>query len=233
MAVKSVIYKILSKQTGKIYVGSAVNFSQRKSKHLEGLNKNTHPNKILQNHVNKYGMEDLEFSILESIPQREDLIKREQHYLDHLCPEFNICKIAGSALGRKWSESMRAKMVGRPSPMLGKKHSEESRRKISEENKGKSFTIMTDEIKAKLAIVGKGNQNAKGHKVSMEARDKMSDRKKGIPSGRKGKKLSEEHRKKLSEARKAIMTPELKDKIRRQMTGSKRGSYKKEATNGG
>ena len=34
------------------------------------------------------------------------VIEREQYYLDLLCPEYNILKIAGSSAGHKHSDSV-------------------------------------------------------------------------------------------------------------------------------
>lgn len=43
----------------------------------------------------------------------EKAIEREQHYLDHLKPEYNILKVAGSPLGFKHSAETIAKLKGR------------------------------------------------------------------------------------------------------------------------
>lgn len=67
---------------------------------------------------------------------REDLIKREQYYIDLLKPEYNILKIAGSSLGYKHTEENLAKMSEankkrEKHPMSGKQHSNETIAKIS------------------------------------------------------------------------------------------------------
>jgi hypothetical protein len=41
------------------------------------------------------------FEIVEIVENKENLIKREQYYIDSINPFFNICMIAGSSLGRK------------------------------------------------------------------------------------------------------------------------------------
>lgn len=94
------IYKIESVTNGKIYVGSASCFKNRKQKHWIDLKKEKHDNYKLQNHYNTYSIEDLIFKIIE-VCSKEKLIEREQWYIDNWKPEFNISLIAGSNLGIK------------------------------------------------------------------------------------------------------------------------------------
>ena len=76
----------------------------------------------------KSGYSDFSITILEYC-EISDLIKREQYYIDLLKPEYNILKIAGSLLGFKHSEESRVKMssskiglqAGEKHPMFGKK----------------------------------------------------------------------------------------------------------------
>lgn len=103
------IYQIESKVNGKIYIGSAVNFLSRRRHHMYKLKRNSHFNQILQNHFNKYGQEDLEFSIIEFCP-KEKLIEREQYWIDKIKPEFNICKVAGNTLGIFLREESKQKL---------------------------------------------------------------------------------------------------------------------------
>jgi group I intron endonuclease len=103
------IYKIQSIiKPERVYIGSAVNMQGRKYYHLWRLRKNIHENPILQHHYNKYGESDLQFSLLLECP-KEQLITREQDFIDALDPWFNICKTAGNTLGRKASKETREK----------------------------------------------------------------------------------------------------------------------------
>lgn len=97
------IYKITNVTNDQIYIGSTVNFNKRKREHFSSLNENKHCNKYLQRSFNKHGEENFKFEILEVIEDKNKLIEREQHYLDTLKPQFNICKIAGSQLGYRHS----------------------------------------------------------------------------------------------------------------------------------
>jgi len=191
------IYQIKSELNDKSYIGSAVDLNDRKRVHLRDLKNKRHCNIHLQRHYNKYGRKDLYFSILEFC-KKEMLIEREQHYLDTLRPEFNICKIAGSSLGVK--------------------HSEEAKQKISKANKknnarywlGKHFT---EETKQKLSKALKGRFTGKdngmyGTHHSKEAKQKISiaqkavvyseERKARMSKAQKGRKFTEEHKKKIS-----------------------------------
>lgn len=86
----------------RVYVGSAKNIRSRKLSHLNCLRKGKHANYILQAHCKKYGINDLVFTTLEVCPI-DQLIPREQHYIDTLKPSFNICKRAGNTIGRPQS----------------------------------------------------------------------------------------------------------------------------------
>src|SRR5690606_14473381 len=81
--IRNCIYQIKSRVSGAIYIGSAVNFTDRRSKHLRDLERNQHHNSRLQNHYNKYGPDCLEFKILK-LSTREDIIKHEQLFIDTL-----------------------------------------------------------------------------------------------------------------------------------------------------
>ena len=117
------IYKIQSILfPNKVYIGSAIDFRKRKIVHLCYLRKNKHPNKKLQNHFNKYKESDLVFSLVVGI-NKPNLIVAEQYFIDSMSPWFNLCKIAGSNIGLKYSEETKIKMrinrIGKK-PTLGK-----------------------------------------------------------------------------------------------------------------
>jgi group I intron endonuclease len=118
---KSGIYGFLCKTTGKLYIGSSLNLSCRFSEHING----TKSNIKLQNAINKYNLQDFVFIIFEYC-EAENLILREQFYIDSLKPEYNILKVAGSLLGFKHTPESLAKMSGSNNPMFGKSRSAEN-----------------------------------------------------------------------------------------------------------
>lgn len=189
---KGCIYKIASKSNcDRIYIGSAVNFQLRKDTHKYHLRKGTHANIILQRHVNKYGIEDLDFSIVEPVNDNTKLLEREQYYIDNLVPIFNICKTAGNTLGRKFTEEtkekIRLKAIGR---------------------------LTSKETKEKISISLIGNSRKLGKKVSVDTKDKMSKAHKGNKVNL-GRKQSIEH---IESRRSKIIgrkhTEESKEKMR-------------------
>jgi len=89
-----VIYKITSSVNGKFYIGSTFDYEKRTVQHLRELRNGKHHSKYLQNHVNKYGIDVLTFSIVEMVMFTELLKDREQYYIDTLKPKFNMAKFS-------------------------------------------------------------------------------------------------------------------------------------------
>lgn len=95
------IYCITSTVNGKQYVGSSVDIGERWKSHLRLLKKGSHHSPHLQNHVNKYTVEDLMFNVIEEVVDVSLLINVEQYYIDTIKPKFNCAPNAGSVLGLK------------------------------------------------------------------------------------------------------------------------------------
>ena len=122
------IYEIRNIINNKKYVGSAASIKSRWEKHRRTLRNNDHANPHLQNAWNKYGEFSFTYSILEVCP-KNILIEREQYYIDLLCPEYNIRKVASSNYGLKRTKEMNEKtsksMKGKQN-CLGNKQSKET-----------------------------------------------------------------------------------------------------------
>jgi group I intron endonuclease len=129
--VKSVIYKIEINGLDRFYIGSSVDFSKRRTHHLNMLRRGSHMNIHLQRVYDKYGEESFSFVILEECEQ-DLILSREQYWIDKYDFDnlINICPTAGE-------NNPMYGMKGELSPNWGKKHSEETKKKISDSNKGK------------------------------------------------------------------------------------------------
>ncbi len=104
------IYSITNIINQKIYIGSTDNLRTRKQQHFNGLRNGTHRNRHLQRAYYVYGENAFFYQILEIVPNIDDLLVREQHYLDILSPEYNILRIAGSNRGFKHSEKTKTRL---------------------------------------------------------------------------------------------------------------------------
>lgn len=218
------IYSITNSINNKIYIGSAVCIKQRFIEHKSDLKRQKH-NKRLQNFVNKYGIGVLKFNIVELVLDVNDLIGREQFWIDYYESwrskrGFNICKVAGSVLGIKMPDShkdaCRKRMIGNKYS-VGRKWTEEEKKKIGE--RSSEFWKNNTQIKEKMAktlseqrkgkpqwvniphpMLGKEHP-AKGQKRSKEFCELM--RKRALENnGMKGIKLSKERINQISESKK-------------------------------
>ena len=174
------IYRIRNQVNGKCYIGSTKNLQKRRRGHFGALRRGKHHNIFLQRAFNKYRKIAFVFEILEQV-DAENLIGREQHYLDTLSPEYNISPTAGTCLGCHPSPETRQKMS---KAHKGKPVTEEHRRKLSEALKGRRHS---EEHRRK------NSEAHVGHSVSTETRRKMSE-------AHKDSRASEETKWKMSAA---------------------------------
>ena len=65
----------------------------------------------MQRAWNKYGSQSFKFNSL-LICAPNNLLMYEQSCIDGLKPEYNICQVAGSIRGLRWSPESRANMLG-------------------------------------------------------------------------------------------------------------------------
>ena len=182
------IYIIRNKINNKIYVGSAVNLQNRFWIHISRLRADKHVNKHLQASFNKNGEESFTFNLLEIVEDREQLISREQHFIDILQPHYNMCKQAGRPPAIEWTDEMRIK------------HKETMRNRVlSTESKQRMIDALTR---------GRITYFAKPKEERLEHGRKIGD-------ALRGRKLSKEHIEKCRLARLGtILTEDHKQAIR-------------------
>lgn len=211
------VYKIVNKLNNKIYIGSSVNILERWLAHKYALKLGQHGNQYLQRTYNKYGLDNLDFNIVEKC-SIENLTQREQYWIDYYgglgsSILYNMKEPEGShKILPEVSEKIKQKLLGRTIPdkvvqkilksREGYKHSEETKRKISEGNKGKIITMETrQKISEARKGTFKGTQNPFfGKHHTEETKLKLKKYAEEGIIGRKGVKNSEEHNKKISQA---------------------------------
>jgi group I intron endonuclease len=87
---------------GCLYIGSALSLVKRRNNHISDLRNFKHTNRIMQRHFDKYGESNFRFTVIEKV-HPEQLIIREQYYIDTLVPNINVLGVAHSSLGYKHS----------------------------------------------------------------------------------------------------------------------------------
>ena len=117
------IYKITF-ENNSYYIGSASNIISRCKDHISKLKRGKHENPLIQNVFNKH-QNCVKFDVLK-IVEKQNLLIEEQIYLNENVGKancLNICKVAA-----------------KPPSGLGRKHSEEVKKRLSEKFKGRAFT---------------------------------------------------------------------------------------------
>ena len=165
------IYKTENKLNGKIYIGQHSYSCKRKAIYRGS-------GTALHNAMRKHGRSNFQVSIIVNVDTKEQLNEFERFFIakyrEIIGQEnmYNICD--GGECG--------------PPHMLGKKHPEDRKKKLSEKMKGWKLGNHTTESYKKS-----GNAHKELWK-NEEYRQRMSEAHKGKPGYWKGKKLSEEHR---------------------------------------
>ena len=149
---KSGVYRIYCFKNKKSYIGSSTNINSRIQSHKSLLRRGKHHSSPLQYAYNKYGLSNFYFYIIE-VCEHNKLEEIEKYYINFynsVVPNgFNIesnPKLSRHTFATRTKMSL--KRVGKNNPFFGKKHSEETKRKISENRKGK-YKI-TEDYRKKL-----------------------------------------------------------------------------------
>jgi group I intron endonuclease len=178
--IKSGIYKIINKISGKYYVGSSKDVKKRWCEHKTKLNKNCHVNDYLQNSWNKHGKEKFNFVIVESVSPNQ-LTTVEQKYLDIAKRERNKCynltfdvTLPSSCLTsyskhkislrskRLWEDrTFRNKMMN----VFRRPKSENHKKNIGISNTGKKLTMKCKE-KIRKSLLGRKHSSEHKQKIS-------------------------------------------------------------------
>lgn len=207
---------ILDTVSGRRYIGSAVNIPKRWKEHRRGLQSGKHHSKFMQR-CWRVRPDAFRFEVM-LYCARENLLMYEQIMLDGYKPEFNTAPTAGSQLGFRMSDESKGKLseaAKRTKNFTGHKHSEESRKKISDSRKGKGGDKgWTQERRDRISAALKGrvishdqrrriSEKLTGSKQSPETIAKRSEKLRGrkMPPGfaeataarLRGVKLSAEH----------------------------------------
>lgn len=192
------IYSLVCNETGKRYVGQSTNIEKRRTDHFCALRNQRHPNRHLQNAWDNG--QTFRFELIEECAP-EECNDREIFWIaefDSMQTGYNQCKGGEATLGRVCSE--------------------ETKKKISEKNKGRK--VSDDVIRRRKETFRR--RLAEDPDFAEAHRRKLSERLKGKPSWNKGIKRSAEVNARVSEKLKGrVITEEHKAKLRELYSGEK------------
>lgn len=150
---KGGIYCWINNINDKIYVGSSINLTERFYKYYSVKHLTIRKTPI-HNAILKYEYSNFSLVILEYIVNKDEIIRREQYYMDLLNPNYNVLEKAGSTLGYKHTEETirffkEERILSEEArnnlsiAATGRVLSEEIREKISDKRKGIKLTEET------------------------------------------------------------------------------------------
>ena len=200
------IYKIIS-PSNKVYIGQSIDI-ERRFRHYKRLSCKDQVK--IYNSFLKYGVNAHIFEVLE-LCDTEELNNRERHYQD-------LYDSVANGLNLLYVKSEH----------FNGGHSEESKKKISDSKKGKTFTdehkykiglsnsrrVMSAETKEKHRLAGLGR------KASPETKEKQRQSK-------LGGKRSEETKRKMSESAKKVIKKPVSKETRAKMSESQKKRFAK------
>jgi group I intron endonuclease len=167
-----------NKNNGKFYIGSSTDIKRRLMFYYNINYLAKHSTSYINNALLKEGYSAFKLYIIEYC-KKEDLIKREQYYFDLLNPTYNICKAAGSSLGRlhrieskeKISKSKLNTKLGEDNHFYGQTHTEEAKLKMV---KNKLNKTLSEKVKTKISATMTGRRLTEQHKVNLSLSKKNS-----------------------------------------------------------
>ena len=201
------IYKITNNINGKVYIGQSVNYKKRWNEH-KNCAKNGYDSHLYFA-MRKYGIENFTFKVIDFVESKEqadykegfyasyyDSYNKNKGYNEQIC---GICKYHSDRTKEKISISRR-KYKGKYGTFYGKKHTDETKRKISEKLKRRSL-----DPNYKNAFYGK--------KHTDKSRKIMSEKAKEHSAGEKNNMYGKHHTESTKEKMREKWTDERKDKL--------------------
>jgi group I intron endonuclease len=220
------IYQIRHIESGKVYVGSAKSFKKRWREHRRLLRSGKHPNRHILASWQKYGEEGFVFEVIEVVTDVQDLVMREQHWIDakQACGKagYNLSPTAGSTLGVIVSPERRAKIGAanrNPSPetrekmrAANQKRPPEFLARLIEMNRNPSPERIAKmraaklnpsaETRAKISAAASNPSPETRAKISAAARNLSPETRAKMSQSQRGRVASPETRAKMSDSQK-------------------------------
>ena len=154
------IYRIDNLENGKFYIGQTIQTIQRRWNDHVSDTKNLSDEMVIHLAMRKYGIETFTMEPIHTIVcETKDELKKKLNELEiqeieHLKPEYNVAK---GGLGHT---GVIVPRFGADNHFYGKKHTEETKRRLSEASKGRRLGVkLSEETKRKMSECKKGDKH--------------------------------------------------------------------------
>ena len=100
------IYAIVNTKNGNHYVGQSIDMAKRRIGHLKALRANKHGNPHLQNSFNVHGVMEFAFTVLEYVPDTDELNDRERYWIEEIGKShtlYNVVLDPGKWVMVRWA----------------------------------------------------------------------------------------------------------------------------------
>lgn len=197
-----VVYLTTNTVNSKLYIGQT---TRKDSSYLgSGFN--------IKRAIKKYGMKNFERKTLEECSSQEELNKAEIKWISYYGgvnnPNMYNLESGGNSIGRpcdetrlKISKSLKRRYSEYKHPSTGRRHSEETKRKIGIKGKGRKVSEETrHKISEATSGVNNPNYGKYGKDNPLYGRSRSEEIKHKIALANKGRLKSEETKRKFSEA---------------------------------
>lgn len=179
------VYKITNTETGDFYIGKTINdINVRLKSHIwKSESSDTH----LARAIKKYGSHNFQIELLQKYESQQELNEGEVFWISKLSPHYNMTSGGDggdTSKSEKYQNYMALRSIlisGEANPFYGKKHSEETKKKISLRKTGNK---LSKEHKEKIST------SLTGRKMDISSVNKIIDKNSKIwylitPSGDK------------------------------------------------
>ena len=202
-----IIYEAINKINGKRYIGQTIrSLSKRKESHRI-YSMTNHKNDYFHSSIKKYGISSFKWKVLEKCDTKEELDEMEFHYIK----QYNT--FIPNGYNMTW---------GGDGQFIGYKPSKETRKKLSNSNKGKKRSSISKQRYRKSKMGEKNSFYGKKH--TKESRKKMG--RSGENHHQWKKPLSDEVKQKISQSLKGRkFSNETIEKFRILNTGENNPMY--------
>lgn len=154
MVTTSNIYIITNKLNNKKYIGQAIDIKQRWMRHRSDYKRLT--NRYLYRAMNKYGIDNFLFEIIESEIPIENIHERETFWIKEIGTKapfgYNMTDGGEGSFNREVSIETRQKISH---SKLGSKHSDETKKNFSKRNK---LRYENNDARVKMSVSHKNNE---------------------------------------------------------------------------